>query len=88
VRANAELTREVISPSRLRPGIVAVPMPECSDEVLTLITNLLALSPGTMPIEVDTDSAVLYIHVLRLTDTDEVRRDVLHLTELTRRAFE
>jgi multicomponent Na+:H+ antiporter subunit E len=89
VRANAELTREVLAPTRLRPGVVAVPLPDCSDEVLTLITNLLALSPGTMPIELDLDSdpTVLYIHVLRLTDDEQVRRDVLHLTDLTLRAF-
>jgi multicomponent Na+:H+ antiporter subunit E len=87
VRANAELTREVLDPSRLRPGVVDVPLPDCSDEVLTLITNLLALSPGTMPIELDADSMVLSIHVLRLTDVEQVRRDVLHLADLAERAF-
>jgi multicomponent Na+:H+ antiporter subunit E len=87
VRANAELTREVLAPSRLRPGIVAVPLPDCSDEVLTLITNLLALSPGTMPLDLDPDATVLSVHVLRLTDVERVRSDVLHLADLTMRAF-
>jgi multicomponent Na+:H+ antiporter subunit E len=87
VRANAELTREVLVPSRLRPAIVTVQLPECSDEVLTVITNLLALSPGTLPVDLDEDSTVLHIHVLRLTNVERVRRDVLHLTDLTMRAF-
>jgi multicomponent Na+:H+ antiporter subunit E len=87
VKANVELIREVIDPSRLRPGVVDVPLPDCSDEVLTLITNLLALAPGTMPLEPDADSMVLSIHVLRLTDVEQVRRDVLHLADLAERAF-
>jgi multicomponent Na+:H+ antiporter subunit E len=87
VRANAELTREVLAPSRLRPAIVTVHLPACSDEVLTMITNLLALSPGTMPLDLDPDLNVLHLHVLRLTDVEQVRRDVLRLTDLTMRAF-
>ncbi len=87
VRANIELIREVLDPSRLRPGVVDVPLPDCSDGVLTLITNLLALSPGTMPIEADPDSMVLSIHVLRVIDVEQVRRDVLHLTDLALGAF-
>ena len=56
-------------------------------EVLTLISNLLALSPGTMPIEIHWNPVVLYVHVLRLTDIDDVRREILHLTDLTVQAF-
>ena len=92
-KANAELIREVLDPSRLRPGVVDIPLPDCSDEVLTLINNLLALAPGTMPIELqflqspDAESMVLSIHVLRLTDVEQMRRDVLHLADLAERAF-
>jgi multicomponent Na+:H+ antiporter subunit E len=88
VRSNAELTREVLSPSsRLRTAIVAVPLPDCSDEVVTLISDLLALSPGTMPIELRSDPLVLYVHVLHRGDLDRVRADLLRLTDVTVRAF-
>jgi multicomponent Na+:H+ antiporter subunit E len=89
VRSNVELTRDVLSPaSRRRTAIVGVQLPGCSDEVLTLISNLLALSPGTMPIEIRwEDPVVLYVHVLRLTDIEDVRREILHLTDLTVKAF-
>ena len=88
VRANGELIREVFVPSRLHPGVVDVALPDCSDEVLTLVTNLLALAPGTLPIEPDAESMTISIHVLRLTDAEQVRRDVLHLTDLVTRAIE
>jgi multicomponent Na+:H+ antiporter subunit E len=88
VRSNVELTRDVLSPaSRRRTAIVGVPLPACSDEVLTLISNLLALSPGTIPIEIRWNPVVLYVHVLRLTDIGDVRREILHLTDLTVKAF-
>jgi multicomponent Na+:H+ antiporter subunit E len=88
VRSNIELTREVLSPtSRMHTAVIGVPLPDCSDEVLTLITNLLALSPGTMPIELRQGPTVLYVHVLHLRDVETARRQILHLTDLTVRAF-
>jgi multicomponent Na+:H+ antiporter subunit E len=88
LRSNAELTREILSPSsRLRTAVIGVPLPACSDDVITLLSDLLALSPGTMPIEVRTDPLVLYVHVLHLSDLEHVRGELLHLTALTVRAF-
>jgi multicomponent Na+:H+ antiporter subunit E len=88
VRSNVTLTREVLSPTtRLRTAVVGVPLPGCSDELLTLISNLLALSPGTMPIDLRSDPVVLYVHVLHLTDVERVRDEILHLTDLAVRAF-
>lgn len=88
VRSNVELTREVLSrTASLRTAIVGVPLPGCSDEILTLISNLVAISPGTMPIELRQDPNVLYVHVLHLRDVEGFRRDILHLTDLVVRAF-
>jgi multicomponent Na+:H+ antiporter subunit E len=88
VTSNVVLTREVLSPSsRIRTGVIGVPLPQCSDELLTLITNLLALAPGTMPLELTHDPTELYVHVLHVGDVEEVRRRILHLTDLVVRAF-
>ena len=78
VTSNIRLIREVLSPN-VRTAIVGVPLPGCSDEVLTLISNLLALSPGTMPLELTHDPIVLYVHVLHLGDVEQVRREILRL---------
>jgi multicomponent Na+:H+ antiporter subunit E len=88
VKANAVLTREILTPrSSINIGVVAVPLPVCSDELLTLIANVLALTPGTMPVEVRNAPPVIYVHVLHLHDIESVRRDVRHLTALAVRAF-
>lgn len=48
---------------------------------------MLGLAPGTMPIEVTRDPAVIYLHVLHLHDVEAVRADVNRLAELAVRAF-
>jgi multicomponent Na+:H+ antiporter subunit E len=88
VQANVVITREVLSrESNITTGVVAVPLPECSDGLLTLVTNVMAVTPGTMPIEVTRHPTVIYVHVLLLGDVDAVRRDVQHLAALAYRAF-
>jgi multicomponent Na+:H+ antiporter subunit E len=88
VRANVILTREVLSrESRITTGVVAVPLPECSDGLLTLVNNVMAVTPGTMPIEVTRHPTVMYVHVLMLGDVEQVRREVQHLAALAYRAF-
>jgi multicomponent Na+:H+ antiporter subunit E len=88
VTSNVVLVREVLSPrTRIRTGVIGVPLPECSDETLTLITNVLALAPGTMPLEVTHDRTELYVHVLHVHGVEDRRREILHLTDLVVRAF-
>jgi multisubunit Na+/H+ antiporter MnhE subunit len=87
-RSNILLARDVLAPrSRLHPGVMAVPLPRCSDGLLTLITNMLALTPGTNPVHVEADPAVVYVHVLHMHDVERSRAEVLHLADLAFRAF-
>jgi len=61
----------VLSPNlkaRLRPAIIAVPLTVKSDVEITLLANLITLTPGTLSIDVSDDKSVLYVHVLLLKD--------------------
>lgn len=88
VRANAVVTKEILTPdTSIRTGVVAVPLDEASDGLLTLMANVLSLSPGTLPVEVTREPPAVYIHVLHLRDVEEVRSDVQHLSALAIRAF-
>ncbi len=88
VVSNVVLTREVVTPgSRISTGVVGVPLEACSDELVTLVANLLTLTPGTMPIEIERDPTVLYVHVLHLDRVDDVRRQIWSLRDLVVRAF-
>jgi multicomponent Na+:H+ antiporter subunit E len=88
VVSNWVLTREVLARrSRIRTGVVVVPLTGCSDELLTLITNFVTLTPGTAPVDVERDPPSMSVHVLHLDDVEEVRRDIWRLRDLTVRAF-
>jgi multicomponent Na+:H+ antiporter subunit E len=79
VRANLEVAWAVVAPQRagLRRGIVAVPLVESSDLVLSLLVNAVSLTPGSLILEVRHRPLVLYIHVLQLRTEADVHRQVL-----------
>lgn len=53
----------------LKPAIVAVPLTVKSDAEITLLANMITLTPGTLTVDVAGDRSVLYVHVLAL-DSD------------------
>ena len=89
VVANAVVAWEVLTPDNtsVREGIVAVPVDECSDAVVTVIANAISLTPGTLTIEVRRDPTVLFVHVLHLRSIEHTREEVQRLERLARRAF-
>lgn len=50
----------------VRPGIVAFPLSVKSDAEISLLANLITLTPGTLSVDVSQDRSVLYVHVLAL----------------------
>jgi multicomponent Na+:H+ antiporter subunit E len=88
VEANAVVAWEVVTPSnRINEGIVAVPVTGASDVLVSMVANVISLTPGTLTIEIRTDPHVLFVHVLHLHDIDAVRRDVTRLERYVLRAF-
>ncbi|UXN73490.1 Na+/H+ antiporter subunit E [Devosia sp. A8/3-2] len=62
--------------SALRPAIVAVPLTVKSDAEITLLANLITLTPGTLSIDVSEDRSVLYVHVLTLSTREALIADI------------
>lgn len=88
VQANVLLAWEVVTPrNTIKPGILGIPIRDCSDALVTLIANAFTLTPGTLTIEVRRDPITIYVHVLHLNDPDKVRADLLRLAEMAVRAF-
>src|SRR3546814_3739301 len=71
---------DVVRPkSRVRTGIVACPLRVDNDGLVTFLANLIAVSPGTMPIEVTYNPHVIYVHALHNDDPERTRRLVARL---------
>jgi multicomponent Na+:H+ antiporter subunit E len=49
-------------------GIVAVPLDVRSEGGVTLLANMITLTPGTTSLHVSEDRKVLYVHVMNLAD--------------------
>jgi multicomponent Na+:H+ antiporter subunit E len=78
VKANLQVTYYILAPHhRMRPGVIAVPLEARTDAEITLLSNLITLTPGTLSLDVSADRRVLYIHSITLGDkTDEFRHRI------------
>ena len=75
--SNAAVARSLLSPvSSLTPGIVAVPLDLKSDAGITVLANLITLTPGTLSLDVSPDRKTLFVHALHVEDPDAFRREV------------
>lgn len=79
VVSGLRVTLLVLSPrlkDKLRPAIVAVPLTVRSDAEITLLANLITLTPGTLSIDVSEDRQWLHVHVLTLEDREALIADI------------
>jgi multicomponent Na+:H+ antiporter subunit G len=72
VQANFEVAAAVLSPRRLQPAVVGVPLRITSQTELALLMNVITFTPGTVALEVQ--GSRLFIHVMDLRDEEQFRR--------------
>lgn len=74
--ANFRMAVTVLSPRmKLRPAVVAVPLDLKTDTGLSLLANLITLTPGTLSLDISTDRKMLYVHTIWLEDSVEKFRE-------------
>jgi len=72
VKANIQVAYDVITPTfYMTPGIVRVPLDAKTDFEITLLANLISLTPGTLSLDVSEDRKVLYVHSMYIEDKDK-----------------
>lgn len=72
VLSNIAVLKLVLSPKlNIRPGIFALETQLKSDWEITLLSNLITLTPGTLVIDVSDDNKVIYIHTIDIEDAQE-----------------
>ena len=62
--------------SALRPAIIAFPLTVKSDAEITLLANMITLTPGTLSVDVADDRSVLYVHTLHLVDRERLIAEI------------
>ena len=78
VLSSVRVAYDVLTPRlRARPGVVAVPLDAETDAEITVLANLISLTPGTLSLVVSPDRRTLYVHAMYLDDgPDAIRADL------------
>ena len=60
----------------IKPGIIAYPLKVDRDFEITLLANLITLTPGTLSVDVSHDRSTLFVHAIDCSDPDAIRSDI------------
>lgn len=76
--SSLRVAKDVMKPGfSMRSGVVAIPLDMKSDLGITLLANLISLTPGTLSIDVSDDRNYLYIHAMYIdTTADDLREEI------------
>ena len=72
ILSNWDVIKLVLRPKlNIKPGIFALSTDLKRDWEITLLANLITLTPGTLTVEVSADNKTLYIHAMNIDDVHE-----------------
>jgi multicomponent Na+:H+ antiporter subunit E len=73
VLANLKVAWDIVTPRfHMRPGVIAVPLEARTDTEITLLANLITLTPGSMALDISSDRKVLYLHAMYVDDPEKL----------------
>ncbi len=77
ILASLRVAHDVVTKTHyMHPAVVAIPLEAKTDWEITLLSNLVSLTPGTLCLDVSSDRQVLYLHVMYLDDEEALCREI------------
>jgi len=77
VLANLKVAYDIVTPQHLmRPGIVKIPLSAKTDLEITLLANLITLTPGTLTMDVSPDKKFIYVHSMYIDNVEEFKDEI------------
>ena len=77
VKSNFRVAWDVVTPrARHRPGVVAVPLDARTEAEITVLANVITLTPGTLSLDVSGDNSILYVHAMFVDDPETLKREI------------
>jgi multicomponent Na+:H+ antiporter subunit E len=71
LKANLQVAYDVVTPRfYMTPGIIGIPLSARTDLEISLLANLISLTPGSLSLDVSDDRKVLYVHAMYIGDKD------------------
>ncbi len=82
ILSNVAVLKAVLRPKlNIKPGIFAFPTELKEDWEITMLANLITLTPGTLVVDVSPDNRILYIHAMDISDADEAIQSIKNTFE-------
>ena len=77
IKANLQVTLDVITPRfSMKPGIVRIPLSVTTNLEISLLANVITLTPGTLVLDVSDDRKVMYVHGMFIRDEQKFIDDI------------
>ena len=77
ILANLRVAYDVVTPQANRsPAVIGVPLDAETDAEITLLANLITLTPGTLSLDLSDDRKTLYVHAMFADDVDAFCREI------------
>ena len=77
IEANLRVAHEVLTPRHhMSPAVIAIPLDARTGAEITVLANLITLTPGTLSLDVSNDRRVLYIHAMYVKDVVQFKKDL------------
>ena len=80
--ANLAVARRVLGPlARLKPGFIEVPLDLGHPDAIALLARIVAITPGTVVVDIDEERTRILVHVLDLDDPAQLIAEIKHRYE-------
>lgn len=77
VVSSIKVAWDVLTPlQRSKPAIVTVPLDTQTDAELTVLANLVSLTPGSLSLDISADHKHLLVHAMFVDDVDAFRDEI------------
>ncbi len=77
VKSNAIIAYDVLTPTHhMKPGVIGIPIEAKTDLEITVLANLITMTPGTLSLDISPDRKTLYVHAMYIHDPEALRRDI------------
>jgi multicomponent Na+:H+ antiporter subunit E len=82
ILSNISVLKAVLRPKlNIKPGIFAFPTELKEDWEITVLANLITLTPGTLVVDLSPDNRILYVHAMDIDDADEAIQSIKNTFE-------
>ena len=72
ILSNIAVLKVILKPKLdIKPGIFAYPTELKQDWEITVLANLITLTPGTLVVDVSPDNKILYVHAMDIDDAED-----------------